>query len=186
MLAVKQGRDDLAKQALVRQQEHAERASAVLDQHVAAPSRSETEKLKGSLRQLNDKIEEAKRKRNLLIAKQKRAQAQKPHSRDHVGPVGHLRVRGLQPHGRQDRRGGAPQRGPRRSQRGARGRHPRDPSSCAWNRGPTTRTWTTGWHALKAEMGLLPVRRRRGPESSSNRAGMPTRRPTVPRKTDRK
>ena len=37
----------------------------------------ETEKLKGALRQLNDKIEEAKRKRNLLIAKQKRAQAQK-------------------------------------------------------------------------------------------------------------
>jgi phage shock protein A len=37
----------------------------------------ETEKLKGSLRQLNDKIEEAKRKRNLLIAKQKRAQAQR-------------------------------------------------------------------------------------------------------------
>ena len=38
---------------------------------------AETEKLKGSLRQLNDKIEEAKRKRNLLIAKQKRAQAQR-------------------------------------------------------------------------------------------------------------
>ena len=34
-------------------------------------------KLKDSLRQLNDKIEEAKRKRNLLVAKQKRAQAQK-------------------------------------------------------------------------------------------------------------
>ena len=38
---------------------------------------AETEKLKGSLRQLNDKIEEAKRKRNLLVAKQKRAQAQR-------------------------------------------------------------------------------------------------------------
>ncbi len=75
MLAVRQGRDDLAKQALVRQQEHAERASA-LDQTWRAQS-AETEKLKGSLRQLNDKIEEAKRKRNLLIAKQKRAQAQR-------------------------------------------------------------------------------------------------------------
>ncbi len=32
---------------------------------------------RASLRQLNDKIEEAKRKRNLLIAKQKRAQAQR-------------------------------------------------------------------------------------------------------------
>jgi phage shock protein A len=37
----------------------------------------ETERLKDSLRQLNDKIEEAKRKKNLLVAKQKRAQAQK-------------------------------------------------------------------------------------------------------------
>ena len=73
MLAVKEGRDDLAKQALVRQQEHAERAS-VLDNTWRAQAQ-ETEKLKGSLRQLNDKIEEAKRKRNLLIAKQKRAQA---------------------------------------------------------------------------------------------------------------
>src|SRR5688500_20369756 len=37
----------------------------------------ETEKLKNSLRDLNDKIEEAKRKKNLLIARQRRAQAQK-------------------------------------------------------------------------------------------------------------
>ncbi|MCH1571433.1 MAG: PspA/IM30 family protein [Longimicrobiales bacterium] len=75
MLAVKEGRDDLAKQALLRQQEHAERAQ-VLQQTWEAQA-TETEKLKGSLRQLNDKIEEAKRKRNLLIAKQKRAQAQR-------------------------------------------------------------------------------------------------------------
>ena len=75
MLAVKEGRDDLAKQALIRQQEHAQRA-ATLEQTWTAQAQ-ETEKLKGSLRQLNDKIEEAKRKRNLLIAKQKRAQAQK-------------------------------------------------------------------------------------------------------------
>ena len=75
MLAVQQGRDDLAKQALVRQQEHAEQAAA-LEQTWQAQA-AETEKLKGSLRQLNDKIEEAKRKRNLLIAKQKRAQAQR-------------------------------------------------------------------------------------------------------------
>ncbi len=75
MLAVKEGRDDLAKQALIRQQEHAERAQ-VLQQTWEAQA-AETEKLKGSLRQLNDKIEEAKRKRNLLIAKQKRAQAQR-------------------------------------------------------------------------------------------------------------
>ncbi|TVR63536.1 MAG: PspA/IM30 family protein [Gemmatimonadales bacterium] len=75
MLAVQEGRDDLAKQALLRQQEHAERAQS-LEATWSAQSQ-ETEKLKASLRQLNDKIEEAKRKRNLLIAKQKRAQAQK-------------------------------------------------------------------------------------------------------------
>jgi phage shock protein A len=75
MLAVKEGRDDLAKQALMRQQEHAQRAAAIEQTWTAQAE--ETEKLKGSLRQLNDKIEEAKRKRNLLIAKQKRAQAQK-------------------------------------------------------------------------------------------------------------
>ncbi len=75
VLAVKEGRDDLAKQALVRQQEHKERAST-FDETWRTQS-AEMEKLKGSLRQLNDKIEEAKRKRNLLVAKQRRAQAQR-------------------------------------------------------------------------------------------------------------
>jgi len=75
MLAVKEGRDDLAKQALIRQKEHTERAQVL--QGTWEAQAAETEKLKGSLRQLNDKIEEAKRKRNLLIAKQKRAQAQR-------------------------------------------------------------------------------------------------------------
>ncbi len=75
MLAVKEGRDELAKQALMRQGEHAERAAA-MDTTWRAQA-AETESLKGSLRQLNDKIEEAKRKRNLLVAKQRRAQAQR-------------------------------------------------------------------------------------------------------------
>src|SRR5512143_2004024 len=75
MLAVRESRDDLAKQALVRQQEHAERAVALAE--TWQKQAYETERLKESLRQLSDKIEEAKRKRNLLVAKQKRAQAQK-------------------------------------------------------------------------------------------------------------
>jgi phage shock protein A len=75
MLAVREGRDDLAKQALLRQSEHAERAVSLAE--TWQKQAYETERLKESLRQLNDKIEEAKRKRNLLIAKQKRAQAQK-------------------------------------------------------------------------------------------------------------
>lgn len=75
MLAVREGRDDLAKQALVRHQEHAQRAAAI--EQTWRSQAQETEKLKASLRQLNEKIDEAKRKRNLLVAKQKRAQAQK-------------------------------------------------------------------------------------------------------------
>ncbi len=75
MLAVQEGRDDLAKQALLRHQEHADRGHAL--EQTWQGQAQETEKLKASLKQLNDKIEEAKRKRNLLIAKQKRAQAQK-------------------------------------------------------------------------------------------------------------
>ena len=74
MLAIQEGRDDLAKQALVRHAEHnshGEQLQATWEQH-----RLETEKLKNQLRDLNDKIEEAKRKKNLLIARQRRAQAQ--------------------------------------------------------------------------------------------------------------
>jgi len=73
-LAIREGRDDLAKQALVRGQEHARQAGELEEQW--QKHRNETEKLKDSLRQLNAKIEEAKRKKNLLIAKQKRAEAQ--------------------------------------------------------------------------------------------------------------
>ena len=75
MLAVQEGRDDLAKQALLRQQEHGDRAASL--KQTWESQASETEKLKASLKQMNDRIEEAKRKRNLLIAKQKRAQAQR-------------------------------------------------------------------------------------------------------------
>ncbi|MCI0436854.1 MAG: PspA/IM30 family protein, partial [Gemmatimonadetes bacterium] len=75
VLAVREGRDDLAKQALMRQQEHAERAASL--EETWHRQHEETERLKEGLRQLNEKIEEAKRKKNLLVAKQKRAQAQK-------------------------------------------------------------------------------------------------------------
>jgi phage shock protein A len=74
MLAIKEGRDDLAKQALMRQGEH-QSAGLQLEQTWEL-HRAETEKLKNSLRDLNDKIEEAKRKKNLLVARQRRAQAQ--------------------------------------------------------------------------------------------------------------
>src|SRR6476646_7855232 len=73
-LAITENRDDLAKQALMRQTEHnshGQQLAQTWEQH-----KLETEKLKNALRDLNDKIEEAKRKKNLLIARQRRAQAQ--------------------------------------------------------------------------------------------------------------
>lgn len=75
VLAVQEGRDDLAKQALLRHNEHVQNAVQLHETWVK--HREETEKLKLSLRQLNDKIEEAKRKKNILIARQKRAEAHK-------------------------------------------------------------------------------------------------------------
>ena len=74
-LAVRENRDDLAKQALLRYNEHVQ--GAVQLQEAWVKHREETEKLKQSLRQLNDKIEEAKRKKNILIARAKRAEAHK-------------------------------------------------------------------------------------------------------------
>ena len=75
MLAIKEGRDDLAKQALVRQNEHYVHAQQL--EQTWQSHQAETEKLKNALRDLSDKIEEAKRKKNLLLARQRRAQAQK-------------------------------------------------------------------------------------------------------------
>ena len=73
-LAVRQQNDDLAIKALKRKNEHqklAEDYKVHLDEQ-----KQVTEKLKNSLRELNDKIEEAKRKKELLIARSKRAKAQ--------------------------------------------------------------------------------------------------------------
>lgn len=73
-LAVTQQNDELALKALKRKNEHqklAEEYKVHLD-----GQKQVTEKLKDSLRELNDKIEEAKRKKELLIARSKRAKAQ--------------------------------------------------------------------------------------------------------------
>ncbi|HEY0971293.1 MAG TPA: PspA/IM30 family protein [Gemmatimonadales bacterium] len=75
VLALQQGREDLAKQALVRHTEHLQHGQQL--EMTWEAHRQETEKLKGQLRDLNDKIEEAKRKKNLLLARQRRAEAQK-------------------------------------------------------------------------------------------------------------
>ena len=74
MLAVQEGRDDLAKQALVRHGEHLSHGQQL--EQTWEKQRAGSEKLKGQLREMNDKIEEAKRKKNLLVARQRHAQAQ--------------------------------------------------------------------------------------------------------------
>ena len=74
MVAVRGGDDGLARQALQRKQEHDTIATQFQQQWVA--QKQAVEKLKDALRLLNNKIEEAKRKKNILIARKKRAEAQ--------------------------------------------------------------------------------------------------------------
>ena len=74
MKAVNAGNDELAKKALVRKQEHDEYVASYQEQFNA--QHASVEQLKDSLRQLQDKIDEAKRKKNLLVARQRRAEAQ--------------------------------------------------------------------------------------------------------------
>jgi phage shock protein A len=73
--AVKAGKDDLAKEALMRKKEHESTAEQYREQWQA--QHESVEKLKQSLRQLQQKLEEAQRKKNLLIARSKRADAQR-------------------------------------------------------------------------------------------------------------
>jgi len=74
MLAVRSGKDDLAKEALLRKQEYDNAAAEYRKQWEA--QKESVEKLKDSLRELQTKIDEAQRKKNLLIARAKRAEAQ--------------------------------------------------------------------------------------------------------------
>ncbi len=75
MLAVRAGDDALAKEALLRKKEHDSLAATFKDQwekQLAAVNA-----LKTALRALNNKIEEAKRKKNVLLARKRRAEAMK-------------------------------------------------------------------------------------------------------------
>jgi phage shock protein A len=75
MMALRAGNEELAKEALARKREHDQLAATFKDQW--AKQKAAVEQLKKALRMLNDKIEEAKRKKNVLIARKKRAEAQK-------------------------------------------------------------------------------------------------------------
>jgi phage shock protein A len=75
MMALRAGNEELAKEALARKREHDQLAATFKDQW--SKQKAAVEQLKKALRMLNDKIEEAKRKKNVLIARKKRAEAQK-------------------------------------------------------------------------------------------------------------
>jgi phage shock protein A len=75
MLAIKAGDDGLAKEALGRKKEHELLANTLKEQW--QKQKNAVEQLKTALRMLNGKIEEAKRKKNVLIARKKRAEAQR-------------------------------------------------------------------------------------------------------------
>src|ERR1051325_4981486 len=75
MMAVRAGDDALAKEALARKKEHTNTVEQFRDQW--QKQKAGVDQLKLALRALNNKIEEAKRKKGLLIARKKRAEAQK-------------------------------------------------------------------------------------------------------------
>ncbi|MCA9695077.1 MAG: PspA/IM30 family protein [Myxococcales bacterium] len=75
MLAIKAGDDNLARAALQRKKSHQEITDDLKTQWEKQNAASE--QLKGALRTLDSKIDEAQRKRNLLISRAKRAEAQK-------------------------------------------------------------------------------------------------------------
>jgi phage shock protein A len=75
MLAVRAGKEDLAKEALIRKQEFDKVVTQYKEQWEV--QHESVEKLKSALRGLQQKIEEAQRKKNLLVARAKRAEAQK-------------------------------------------------------------------------------------------------------------
>ncbi|MDR0375860.1 MAG: PspA/IM30 family protein [Treponema sp.] len=74
MLAVNAGKDDLAKEALLRKQEYDNAYAEYKKQWEA--QKAAVEKLKTTLRDLQNRIDEAQRKKNLLVARAKRAEAQ--------------------------------------------------------------------------------------------------------------
>ena len=120
MLAVRANRDDLAKEALLRKQEYEGYATQLQTQWVA--QKDSVEKLKVSLRELQNKIDEASRKKNILIARAKRAEAQEKIKQHHVEHLGQQeRLRYLRAHVQESRR----DRGARRGHQGARRRYER-------------------------------------------------------------
>ncbi len=74
VLAVEKGNDDLARQALARKNEHARQA--ILLESERESQENNVASLKGALKDLQRQIAEIKRQKGVLVAKQRRAEAQ--------------------------------------------------------------------------------------------------------------
>ncbi|MFW2390326.1 MAG: PspA/IM30 family protein [Polyangiales bacterium] len=75
MLAVRSGDDELAKEALLRRKEHDSIAAQYQEQWER--QKAFTDQLKTALKALSHKIGEAQRKKNVLVARKRRAEAMK-------------------------------------------------------------------------------------------------------------
>lgn len=75
MMAIRAGDDALATEALARKKDHDSLAAQYDEQW--RKQKAAVDQLKNALRVLNNKIEDAKRKKNVLVARKKRAEAQK-------------------------------------------------------------------------------------------------------------
>jgi phage shock protein A len=75
MSAVRASRDDLAVEALSKKKDH-ERAAAQFEEQLHS-QRSAVDELKKALTELSAKLDDTKRKRQILLARAKRAEAQK-------------------------------------------------------------------------------------------------------------
>ena len=152
-MAVRAGDDALAKEALAAE-ERARRAARRSSSKQWQQQKDAVEKLKKPLRTLNDKIEEAKRKKNILIARKKRAEAQKAIQETMSGLQRPERLRDVRSHGQkidqieaEAEAGGARRR--------ARGRHA--PAEVQAARGRAGRRPDMALAELKAKMGLGPM-----------------------------
>lgn len=75
MLAIRASNDELAKEALARKKEHEALGTQLREQH--RKQKAAVDQLKLALRALNDKIQEAGRKKHVLVARKRRAEAMK-------------------------------------------------------------------------------------------------------------
>lgn len=74
-IALKAGNEELARRALAEKSTFASNANGYKTEW--QKQKAMTDKLRATLKELGDKIEDAKRKKNLLVARAKRAEAQK-------------------------------------------------------------------------------------------------------------